>query len=336
MNMNYVSVGKINAYVNEINHDPESDESHIHWEISRDWTAMFFRRSTIILYKVRKCDYKITEIANHRKQAGFEGELLVVWNSGERDWSPVSQVYNDNYQELVESYLPKKTLTKELMEFGLYEKQQQAIAAELKDKLEKERKDNEKLKLQKKQPTKRKLDNEYTVTKKREKNIHLNKKVDSTTPKSRTTRSSIRSTKSHNLGNNSIKTSRMKRASKAIGDVMVKKIVETTDVIHISPKTLWNNTLTTDECEIDLHNMKAIRMKETKENYYETIQVRDGKLYHHSLNKNESTTNDITTLHNLNNGESSITQLDAMEQTSTILTNSNNASSPIQGKYIRI
>lgn len=189
--------------VNDDNADPELNEVHIIWEIDRDWGAKYFRRSTKILIKIKKCDYKVDEVVNHRKQAGFEGELLVVWNSGERDWSPVERVYSDNNQAMVEDYLSRKSLTRERMKFGLYMIQQEKIEKQLKEKKELRRLQLENEKLEKvppktrgrpakQQPAKRKLETEYDNVGKKEKTSKYNKKVNSSLPSSRTTRSSKR------------------------------------------------------------------------------------------------------------------------------------------------
>lgn len=184
------------------NADPELNEAHIIWEIEREWGAKYFRRSTKILIKIKKCDYKVDEVVNHRKQAGFEGELLVVWNSGERDWSPVERVYSDNNQAMVEDYLSRKSLTKERMEFGLYIVQQEKIEKQVKEKKELRRLQLEndiknkvtpktRGRKAKKQPAKRQLQTEYGNVNKKEKTSKYNKKVNSSLP-SRTTRSSKR------------------------------------------------------------------------------------------------------------------------------------------------
>lgn len=200
---NNYSCGKVNGMVNGDNEDPELNECHIIWEIERDWGAKYYRRSTKILIKIKKCDYKVDEVVNHRKQSGFEGELLVVWNSGERDWSPVSQVHADKCHAMVEDYLSRKSLTNEMMQFGLYIIQQEEIERKLKEKRELKRLQLENEMLQKvtpktrgrptkKQPAKRKLETEYGSENKKEKASKYNKKVNSSLPKSRTTRSSKR------------------------------------------------------------------------------------------------------------------------------------------------
>ena len=53
-------------------------------------------------------------MANHRKRYNNEGELLVIWHGGERQWSFLSLVHHD-CKELVEKYLLENNLTKEQM-----------------------------------------------------------------------------------------------------------------------------------------------------------------------------------------------------------------------------
>jgi hypothetical protein len=195
--------------VNGDNADPELNEVHIIWEIKREWDAKYFRRSTRILFKIKKCDYKVDEIVNHRKQAGFEGELLVVWNTGERDWSPVERVFVDNNEAMVEDYLSRKNLSKERMKFGLYMLQQEKIEKQQNEKKELKRLQLEKVVVDKvtpktrgrparKQPAKRKLETEYDNEGKKEKPSKYNKKVNSSIPKSKPTRSSKRVNNSTN------------------------------------------------------------------------------------------------------------------------------------------
>lgn len=122
----YHNVSEFLNKVDDDNEDQEKDEATIVWEIERDWSAKYFRRSSKILNKKIRI-FKIIELCNLRKQYGFEGELLVRWNNGQRDWSPVSQVYVDNnnaYQVMVNEFIPKMKQTMISVEFGLYNKQQ--------------------------------------------------------------------------------------------------------------------------------------------------------------------------------------------------------------------
>ena len=116
-----------NDMTDDDNKDPEIDEANIVWEIERDWGAMYYRQSTTILIKNIR-NLRIIDLCNLRKQYGFEGELLVRWNSGQRDWSPVSQVYvdsNNAYTLMVNNYLRKINQTMSTVDFGLYNKQQE-------------------------------------------------------------------------------------------------------------------------------------------------------------------------------------------------------------------
>lgn len=99
----------------DINWDTESDEHEWKWEIERLWSNKYYRRSDKVLYP--NLDNKIKDIVNHRKCYDYEGELLVLWMDGTRDWSYVSAVEEDNFY-LVDDYLHYNKLERKQMDFG--------------------------------------------------------------------------------------------------------------------------------------------------------------------------------------------------------------------------
>lgn len=98
------------------NPDMEEEEAEFLWEISRDWNAKYYRRSHVIL--VKNAPDIIDGIANHRKRFEHEGEFLVLWRNGERTWSIISNVHEDN-KNMVKKYLKAVKLSIEDMSMGL-------------------------------------------------------------------------------------------------------------------------------------------------------------------------------------------------------------------------
>lgn len=112
--------------MNGSNKDGEIDETGIMWEIPRDWSKKYFRRNTVM--KSKRPSLVCVELCNHRKQMGNEGELLVRWKDGRRDWSHMYAAYKDCGAKMVNSYLKSVSLSKEIMGHGLIaKKRKQAI-----------------------------------------------------------------------------------------------------------------------------------------------------------------------------------------------------------------
>ena len=211
----YNNVSEFLNKVDDDNEDQEKDEVTIVWEIERDWSAKYFRRSSKNLNKKIRI-FKIIELCNLRKQYGFEGELLVRWNNGQRDWSPVSQVYVDNnnaYQVMVNEFIPKMRQTMITVEFGLYNKQRD----EKEEKRLHEEREKQEIKEQQemtdarkiqptknKLPMKRNLDTEYgtAITKQKQEK-----------PKQQGTRISKRILKNSSPGQNNVNKPNPSRAT---------------------------------------------------------------------------------------------------------------------------
>ena len=70
---------------NKDNLDLEEDEADIIWEINRDWTLEYFRRNNAMKTKRQILNVKVLE--NYRKQVAKEGELLIHWEDGCREWA---------------------------------------------------------------------------------------------------------------------------------------------------------------------------------------------------------------------------------------------------------
>jgi hypothetical protein len=96
-----------------LNTDMEEEEKDAVWEIDRDWTKKYYRRNNIILKK--RARDEIEEIANHRKELRCEGELLVIWKNGIRDWGLLSHVATDE-PKMVDAYLKDNNLTMQMMQ----------------------------------------------------------------------------------------------------------------------------------------------------------------------------------------------------------------------------
>ena len=98
------------------NTDLEEDEDDYKWEIERDWSRKYYRRNDKKLNK-KKGD-KLQEICNHRKHYRFEGELLIMWNDGKREWSYMSSVFHDA-NSMVVDYIEKQEFSIHIMCFGM-------------------------------------------------------------------------------------------------------------------------------------------------------------------------------------------------------------------------
>lgn len=102
-----------------MNLDIEDDECNYIWELDRDWSKKYFRRNNIVLYE--NAPVAVDEIGNHRKQRLFEGEFLIVWKHGIRDWTPLSIAYDldPKMKKMITKYFLENKLTKQIMEKSL-------------------------------------------------------------------------------------------------------------------------------------------------------------------------------------------------------------------------
>ena len=101
---------------NDDNMDQEQDEVNIVWEKERDWSATYFRRNKIKIYKKNKGNI-ITEICNYRKPYNREGHLLAKFDDGKRDWAAASSVFHDA-KNLVMDFMDNKKITTDMCAFG--------------------------------------------------------------------------------------------------------------------------------------------------------------------------------------------------------------------------
>ena len=122
---------KVYGKIDDDNTDLEIEEAEFLWEIERDWTKKYFRRSYVVLKK--NAPDKIDGIANHRKRFEHEGEFLVVRRNGERTWLIISNVHEDN-KNMVKKYLKIVKLTERMMSMGLAEEQKKMMRKQKKAK----------------------------------------------------------------------------------------------------------------------------------------------------------------------------------------------------------
>jgi hypothetical protein len=114
--------GKLFGKLDEFNTDREEDEEDYIWEIERDWSAKYYRRNRKKLNNKRVVI--IQQICNHRKHVDFEGELLIMWTDGTREWSYISASYHDSKDNreskyMVMEYMEQMKFTTTIMSFGI-------------------------------------------------------------------------------------------------------------------------------------------------------------------------------------------------------------------------
>lgn len=118
---------------NKENNDMETDEKDFIWEIDRDWSLKYYRRNNMI--KTKRAIWEVESLENYRKRLGHEGELLLQWKDGRREWIYTSAAKHDAKAAMFNDALRRFNLTKEMMDYGLTRKQ-----------IEEDKKNNQKLK----------------------------------------------------------------------------------------------------------------------------------------------------------------------------------------------
>ena len=79
------------------------------WEIKVDKTRTYYTIERKVLVPDYGEDWEILEICNHNKEWGKEAKLLVRWNSGQREWSYISNVMIDDKDKVI-SYVENNQL----------------------------------------------------------------------------------------------------------------------------------------------------------------------------------------------------------------------------------
>jgi hypothetical protein len=102
---------------NRDNLDLEEDEADIIWEIHRDWTLTYYRRNNVM--KTKRQILKVMALENYRKEVAKEGELLIHWEDGRREWAFCCNVKIDAKAAMYNAAIKRFKLTNEIMEFGL-------------------------------------------------------------------------------------------------------------------------------------------------------------------------------------------------------------------------
>jgi hypothetical protein len=96
--------------------DEELDEDDYEWDIPRDWNLKYFRRNTIM--KTKRADLTVMALENYRKQKGKEGELLIRWKDGRRDWTIAYAAKKDAKAPMYNAALKKFKMTNELLKYN--------------------------------------------------------------------------------------------------------------------------------------------------------------------------------------------------------------------------
>jgi hypothetical protein len=133
---------------NAKNLDEELDEKDINWEIDRNWSLTYFRRNKVIKPKQRP-DLTVVGLENYRKKFGYEGELLIHFADGRRDWTYAINAKKDAKAKMYNQAMKKFNLTDDQLKFGLSKHHQ--VAIEKQKKLLKEKEKENQLNLKKKQ-----------------------------------------------------------------------------------------------------------------------------------------------------------------------------------------
>ena len=114
------------------NMDEEEDGKDYIWEIDRDWKLPYYRRQKYKKPK-QKTDLEVMGLENYRKREGYEGELLVHFKDGRRDWAPACACKTDAKAKMYNDALKRFNLTNEQLEYGLSKKQIVTIEQKGKD-----------------------------------------------------------------------------------------------------------------------------------------------------------------------------------------------------------
>lgn len=133
---------------NAKNLDEELDETNIVWEIDRDWSLTYFRRNTV-LKKNQRVDLTVVGLENYRKKFGYEGELLIRFADGRRDWTYAVNAKKDAKAKMYKDAMKRFKLTDEQFKFGL--SRLHLVAVDKQKKLMKDKEKENQLNVNKKQ-----------------------------------------------------------------------------------------------------------------------------------------------------------------------------------------
>jgi hypothetical protein len=100
------------------NLDKETDEKDYVWEIERDWKLTYFRRNKV-LKKGTRANLTVIGLENYRKQYEKEGELLMRYKDGRRDWTFAIDAKHDAKDEMYNEAMQRFKLTDDQFKFGL-------------------------------------------------------------------------------------------------------------------------------------------------------------------------------------------------------------------------
>jgi hypothetical protein len=79
---------------------------------------------------------QVDSLVNYRKREGeYEGELLIKWKDGRREWTPAKSAWKDAKAPMFNAALKKFNLTKEMLRFGLTKQKEIAVEKQRKKEL---------------------------------------------------------------------------------------------------------------------------------------------------------------------------------------------------------
>jgi hypothetical protein len=99
--------------IEEVN-DSENDDDKYVYEIKRDYKKKYFMSNSKRLIKTKS---NLESIENHRKGKGYEGEVLVKYTDGIRDWCYISAAVIEMPNEL-DVYMSENNINLDMMESG--------------------------------------------------------------------------------------------------------------------------------------------------------------------------------------------------------------------------
>ena len=108
----------------KLNLDEELDEKHKIWEVDRDWTAKYIRRKIVRDKNFKRNDLTVEGLENYRKEVEKEGELLIRWKDGRREWSYCIDAKKDAKAPMYNAAMKQFGYTDNECSFGLSKKKE--------------------------------------------------------------------------------------------------------------------------------------------------------------------------------------------------------------------
>ena len=108
----------------KLNLDEELDEKHKIWEVARDWNAKYTRRNTVMDKNFKRKNLIVEGLENYRKEVEKEGELLIRWKDGRRDWTYCIDAKKDASAAMYNAAMKKFGYTDNEFCYGLSRKEE--------------------------------------------------------------------------------------------------------------------------------------------------------------------------------------------------------------------